>query len=502
MAIGSTQSNTEQQPPPALRWQPITDLPDDPRELADSELRALERVWRETCDQLDPEGLEQFNQRLIRQMAIETGVIERAYTLDRGITQLLIERGIDAAYIPRDATNKDPELVAAIIRDQHDAAEGLFAFVKRERELSTSYIKELHAALMRHQDTTTAMDSRGKLITVELKRGEWKQLPNNPVRPDGTVHEYCPPEHVDSEMDRLLEIHQSHAAAGLPPEVVAAWLHHRFAQIHPFQDGNGRVARCIATLVFIQAGWFPLSITRDDRDRYIRVLEEADSGDLKPLIALFSKRQKDAFRNALTVAEAVKKSQRVDQVIEATRVLLERRQASLRGEWATAKDTAEAVRRAAAERLEQVASRLKRELRPLGGAWRFSVDEERSSGNRGHWFRSQLIDTAKHLDYFADPASYHSWVRLIIRGASGQSEIVVSLHGIGHEFRGLLAVSAFFFRREETEKREREVVDVTPLLDEVFHINYVETADETVVRFEPWLDDALVQGLECWRTGI
>lgn len=49
------------------------------------------------------------------------------------------------------------------------------------------------------------------------------------------------------------------------PEVEAAWLHHRFTQIHPFQDGNGRIARLLASLVFIKAGWFPLVVTRDDR---------------------------------------------------------------------------------------------------------------------------------------------------------------------------------------------------------------------------------------------
>jgi Fic family protein len=49
--------------------------------------------------------------------------------------------------------------------------------------------------------------------------------------------------------------------------VQAAWLHHRFTQIHPFADGNGQVARAIASLVFIEAGWFPLILKRDELDR-------------------------------------------------------------------------------------------------------------------------------------------------------------------------------------------------------------------------------------------
>lgn len=70
-----------------------------------------------------------------------------------------------------------------------------------------------------------------------------------------------------------------------------AWLHHRFTQIHPFQDGNGRVARTLASLIFIRQGLFPIVITRNDRQEYINASEAADSGDLTRLINLFSRLQ-------------------------------------------------------------------------------------------------------------------------------------------------------------------------------------------------------------------
>ena len=58
--------------------------------------------------------------------------------------------------------------------------------------------------------------------------------------------------------------------------MLAAWVRHRFTQIHPFQDGNGRVARLLATLVFSRAEWLPLVVRRDDRVRYLDALEAAD----------------------------------------------------------------------------------------------------------------------------------------------------------------------------------------------------------------------------------
>jgi len=106
-------------------------------------------------------------------------------------------------------------------------------------------------------------------------------------------------------MDRLLAMHLEHAARGVPPEVEGAWLHHRFVQIHPFQDGNGRVARALATLVMIRAGWFPQVVTDAGRAEYIGALEVADEGDLQPLVRLFSGIQRRTFEGAIDAARGV-----------------------------------------------------------------------------------------------------------------------------------------------------------------------------------------------------
>lgn len=66
----------------------------------------------------------------------------------------------------------------------------------------------------------------------------------------------------------------------------AAAAHARFAQIHPFIDGNGRTARILMNLVLMRAG-FPIAIvTREDRTRYIDALEHSQISDLTPFIAL------------------------------------------------------------------------------------------------------------------------------------------------------------------------------------------------------------------------
>lgn len=70
---------------------------------------------------------------------------------------------------------------------------------------------------------------------------------------------------------------------------MAAWLHHRFAQIHPFQDGNGRVTRALVTWHLVQHDYMPMVVTRHNRNDYIDALEVADRGDLTPLVNFTSR---------------------------------------------------------------------------------------------------------------------------------------------------------------------------------------------------------------------
>ena len=178
----------------AYKWKPIEGLPQDVGALTDAELEALHLVWDDQKLGLKESGvLEKFHGQIQREWGIETGVIERVFTLDRGTTQLLIEHGIDAALIPHEATNRDPQQVARIITDHIEALEGMYAFVSGQRTLTTGYIKELHAALLRHQDTVTVVDQFGQFFEKPLEKGSYKKSPNNPTRQDGSVHEYARP---------------------------------------------------------------------------------------------------------------------------------------------------------------------------------------------------------------------------------------------------------------------------------------------------------------------
>lgn len=480
----------------ATEWRHITDYETPPADLADRELASLSSVWLEQRAELEKSShLSDFVVRLKREWAIETGLIERLYTLDRGITQLLIEEGVDAALIPH-RSSQEPELTVAMIGDQQDAVESLFSFVKGNRPLSTSYIKELYSLFTRHQETVEAKDQFGHTVSVPLLRGGYKKQPNNPMRPDGTVHAYCPPEHVAAEMDSLVEMHAKHGDAA--PEVEAAWLHHRFAQVHPFQDGNGRIARALATLIFIKANWLPLVVRDRDRGDYIAALEAADEGQLRPLVAFFAKLQRKQFINALGIARDLDTRVRVDARIQAMKQQLAKRRMSLEQEWQTAIDKAARLQEVAAQRLNEVRAMLEVELSD-GGDFKFSVDQEPNEGRRDYWFHKQIVSTAKYLDYYANTNHYRSWLRLVMRDGS-HAQLLISFHCIGFQFQGVLACSATWFRRVPTDDDGYETEGASALSDEVFQINYKEPPDELEARFQDWIEIALERGLARWET--
>ncbi len=486
------------------RWSHLQDLPDNPSGLAEPELATLKKVWIEQKGTLEEQGLvTTFTQKLIREYSIEGGIIERAYTLDRGITQLLIDRGIDASLIPHTATNKDPRQVAQIIQAHQSVVEGVFDLVKGGRPLTVSVIKEMHAALLQHETVTTAVDTLGRLVDVPLAKGKYKELPNNPQRlDDSRLHEYCPPEHVASEMDRLIELHGEHLKRGVPTEVEAAWLHHVFTQIHPFQDGNGRIARLIASFVFIKDGYFPLTLVdRQDREAYIGALEVADQGGLRPLISLFSSVQRRTFVKVLGIASTVQRQAGLEQIIAAARhAIVSRKQAQLQ-ELEGAKRTARELHELTKQTLESVAKRLASELGPPLSDYNFRVDSESNDGHRRHYFKGQVIEVAKALEYFANISVYHDWSRLILR-TDDQSEILVSIHGIGYEYRGVLVASVGYYKRVETEAHERETTKTLNACDTVLQINYAEETKKARTRFEAWLQESLPRALEMWRTGL
>jgi hypothetical protein len=173
---------------------------------------------------------------------------------------------------------------ALFLQSHSDIINGLYEDVKQGMQINKWMIRGMHSALTEFQDFAPGIDLSGRRKRIPLRKGQFKIWPNNPTRSDGLLHQYCPPDQVESEIDNLMRMHKEHNAKNVPIDVEAAWFHHRFVQIHPFQDGNGRMARALASLIFIERGYLPPVVTNIGKPAYIDALDAANTGNLKPFV--------------------------------------------------------------------------------------------------------------------------------------------------------------------------------------------------------------------------
>ncbi|MFG0305750.1 MAG: Fic family protein, partial [Phycisphaerales bacterium JB040] len=379
------------------KWTPVSELPETLTDLVDPGVGALVGAWQDQLEELrDKDVYKSFVAKLRREWAIETGVLERLYELEDAATKVLIEHGLDESLLVSSDTDKPVDQVLALIRDQEAAISGMYQFVAEGRSLSPGYIKQLHGVLTEHQEFTEAVANDGSLRQTPLVRGQWRTTDAQVTDSNDDTWFYCEPALLEAQMLDLVSIYESHVDRGVPTEVNAAWLHHRFTLIHPFQDGNGRVARCLATLVMLKAGWLPLVVTRMDKPRYITALRAADDGDLRPLVSHFNDLQKRAILQALSLGQSVISERlTIRSMIEAANKRLGARAKTLAEEQKKAHIVAEALRVRTGDRLKAIAEETTGMLKEHSSDYAAFVDEAENGSGRDHYYRSQVVECAK-----------------------------------------------------------------------------------------------------------
>ena len=484
-------------------WSPIEDLPADWRSIADPSVKALVDAWLGQAEDLrQTASYDAFLARMRREWAIETGAIERLYRISEGATKTLIEQGLDAALLLHEDVDRSPDEVIRIIQDQHDAIAGLYQFVSGDRDLSKSYIRELHQVLTAHQPKYWAIDSLGNHVERDLPRGAWKTRPNNVGDASEGYHfEFCPPEQVDSEIERLLQLHREHEQIGVPPGLEAAWIQHRFTLIHPFTDGNGRVARCLATLVLLKARWFPLVVTRREGG-YIEAIREADRGALKPLVELVGALQKRAVLQAFSLSDELPAADKgIGSILGAVRASMER---DWPGELAVrerASALGDAVRDASFARLNELAAEVNVTINGHGEGFRSfarSVDEEESKD--GFYSDIFTINVFQAVGYHPKFRAYRACARLVI-DTDIRTEIAFPIHKVGGKANAVLGVLAMIYNVVPLGDRS-EPIRVRTLTDLPFLFTSEESSTSVLDRFRPWLEKRLILGLDTWRKQI
>lgn len=171
------------------------------------------------------------------------------------------------------------------ITGHNEAINWILEIVKDKTPLTEKFIRELHTLLLKETSYKEAKTPEGKPTRRKIEVGKYKTQPNHVLTVTGETFYFAAPEETPAKMQKLLEwFRKEKKKANVNPIILAALFHYRFIRNHPFDDGNGRVARILMNFILMQFGYPPVIIKTEDKENYYAVLRLADAGELEPFI--------------------------------------------------------------------------------------------------------------------------------------------------------------------------------------------------------------------------
>jgi len=179
---------------------------------------------------------------------------------------------------------------------------------------SVDFIKDIHKELMKDSDQWD-YDSLPN-------PGQFKLFENYTVLPSGKIKEYMKPEQVEKATGKLISttntlLSQTDIAdINKHPLMIATMFHNRFLnEIHPFQDGNGRVGRIIMNLILLKCDFPPIFIeTKDniERELYLNTIHESEQkNDLSPMIRFCGEKLIESLEKKYAYIKEAKSNQQL-----------------------------------------------------------------------------------------------------------------------------------------------------------------------------------------------
>lgn len=203
-----------------------------------AEIDEFKGLWR-AVGRIAPERLSSLRRVATIESIGSSTRIEGAKLSDRDVEKLLSNLEIGAF-----ATRDEQEVAgyATVMETVFEAYDAI--------SLTENHIRQLHRDLLVHSTKD------------ERHRGDWKTLANHVEAFDadgaslGVVFATATPFETPRLMAELVAwLHAAEADKGLHPLLMIAVFVVVFLEIHPFQDGNGRLSRVLTTLLLLRAGY-------------------------------------------------------------------------------------------------------------------------------------------------------------------------------------------------------------------------------------------------------
>ncbi len=232
--------------------------------------------------------------------------------LTLGETRALIMHGLTA---------KGKPLKDHLDIEGHDeAVRYLEEVVQEDHPISEKFIKDLHELILKEPYEVEATTHEGQRITKTIAIGQYKSQDNSVKTQTGEIKHYVSPEETPARMGDLVKWYRKQEEKGeLHPVLFAATFHYEFVAIHPFDDGNGRLARLLMNLILMKHSYPPAILRIEERqDQYLAALEEADTGELEPFNTYIGEKVKESLDIYLKAArgEPIEEEDDLDKRIE------------------------------------------------------------------------------------------------------------------------------------------------------------------------------------------
>ena len=165
------------------------------------------------------------------------------------------------------------------IEGHDEAVKAIEKAVEKSEALNEVFVRNLHGVLLKEPYEMDAITPDGQPVKRLVSIGDYKAQPNNVRTSTGEIYYFTPPDQVKPAMSDLMDWYRRNEKEGGHPIVMAATFHYRFVRIHPFDDGNGRMARLLMNMILIKHGYTVAIVPGEERDQYIRTLEQADKSE-------------------------------------------------------------------------------------------------------------------------------------------------------------------------------------------------------------------------------